>query len=321
MSWKPRLLAAVGIGLGALGLVQAGRLALDATNAFAAGEEAKEEAKGDAAAAPGAGDAAAAGTETAAAEGPPMCIPVDLAREAGISAAEFRLLQSLQERRQALDARERDIVTREGVLKTADDRITERMAALREAEASIQRLLGQMDEAETARITQLVSTYEKMRPRDAARVLEGLDDETLRKIVIRMKPTVLGAILAQMPAQRAREVTVMLAEVEAPDLSALSRAPAAAAPPPAAARPAGAAARPGETRTASAPAAPAAGAAAGAAGQGAAARPPAQSGAGPTPPTAPTARTPTAPTAPQPTARAASGQAPADPPQGKGGGG
>lgn len=318
MSWKPRLLAAVGIGLGALGLVQAGRLALDATSAMAAGEEAKEETKADgAAAAAGAGDAAAAGTETAAAEGPPMCIPVDLAREAGISAAEFRLLQSLQERRQALDARERDIVTREGVLKTADDRITERMAALREAEASIQRLLGQMDEAETARITQLVSTYEKMRPRDAARVLEGLDDETLRKIVIRMKPTVLGAILAQMPAQRAREVTVMLAEVEAPDLSALSRAPAAA-PPAAAARPAGgAAARPGETRTASAPAAPAAGAS----GQGAAARPPAQTGAGPTPPTAPTARTPTAPTAPQPTARAATGQAPADPPQGRGGGG
>lgn len=316
MSWKPRLLAAVGIGLGALGLVQAGRLALDATNAFAAGEEAKDETKGDAAAAPGAGDAAAAGTETAAAEGPPMCIPVDLAREAGISAAEFRLLQSLQERRQALDARERDIVTREGVLKTADDRITERMAALREAEASIQRLLGQMDEAETARITQLVATYEKMRPRDAARVLEGLDDETLRKIVIRMKPTVLGAILAQMQPQRAREVTVMLAEVEAPDLSALSRAPAAAAPPPAA-RPAGAAARPGETRTASAPAAPAAGAAS----QGAAARPPAQTGAGPTPPTAPTARAPNAPTAPQPTARPASGQAPADPPPGKGGGG
>lgn len=312
MSWKPRLLAAVGIGLGALGLVQAGRLALDATNAFAAGEEAKEETKGDAAAA-GTGDAAAAGTETAAAQGPPMCIPVDLAQEAGISAAEFRLLQSLQERRQALDARERDIVTREGVLKTADDRITERMAALREAEASIQRLLGQMDEAETARITQLVSTYEKMRPRDAARVLEGLDDETLRKIVIRMKPTVLGAILAQMQPQRAREVTVMLAEVEAPDLSALARAPAAAPPPPAA-RPAGAAARPGETRTASAPAAPTAGA-------GAAARPPAQTGAGPTPPTAPTARTPTAPTAPQPTARPASGQAPADPPPNKAGGG
>ncbi|NJR13370.1 MAG: hypothetical protein HC779_02765 [Phyllobacteriaceae bacterium] len=149
MSMKIRPLTAIAFALGILGLAQAGRLAFDATNAFAAGEATK-------AATPDA--QANANGENA---GPPMCLPVDLAKEAGISAAEFRLLQSLQERRQTLDARERDIVTRENLLKATDGRIGERMNALKGVEGNIQKLLGQVDELEAQRLAGLVSVYEK----------------------------------------------------------------------------------------------------------------------------------------------------------------
>jgi flagellar motility protein MotE (MotC chaperone) len=294
MSVKLTPLTALAVALGALGLAQAGRLAFDATNAFAAGDAP--------APAPAPAAKAAAPAAAAPAEGPPMCLPVDLAKEAGISAAEFRLLQSLQERRQTLDARERDIVTRENVIKAADMRVQERMASLKQVEAGIQRLLGQLDEAESQRIASLVKVYEKMKPKDAAEVFEGLDDDVLLKIASRMKEQPLSLILAKVEPTRARRITAMLAAMDAPPAPA-ARPPVAAPPP----------ARPpakGETKAAAATP-PAPGARPGAAPPAANPAPP---GAGPAAPKAPEAKGPTPPAAPKSAARPASGQAPADPP-------
>jgi flagellar motility protein MotE (MotC chaperone) len=298
MSFKIRPLAGVAIALGALGLAQAGRVAFDASNAFAAGEAPKAAPKAAPAATP---------TKEGTAEGPPMCLPVDLAKEAGISAAEFRLLQSLQERRQTLDSRERDIVTRENVLKAADTRIGERMTALRGVEGNIQKLLGQVDDLEAARLASLVAVYEKMKPKDAARIMEGLEAEVLIKIAQRMKTQPMANILANMSGERARMVTQRLAEIDSPDLTPMANAPPAPSlpPPPPAAAPTPAATKTGQQ--AAAPASPKAGAPANPPTNGATA------GAGPVPPATPQANPPAAPTTPQPKARAASGQAPADP--------
>ena len=303
MSFKIRPLTAIAVALGALGLAQAGRVAFDASSAFAAGEPTKSAPKA----------AASVATANGPALGPPMCLPVDLAKEAGISAAEFRLLQSLQERRQTLDSRERDIVTRENVLKAADARIGERMTALRAVEGNIQRLLGQVDDLEAARIASLVAVYEKMKPKDAARIMEGLDEEVLIKIAQRMKTQPMALVLANMSGERARRVTQRLAAIDTPDMPPIANAPVAAP----IAAPAAPTAAPRPTK---APAAiPKAGQAAAspAASQQAAIAPPAgassPAGAGPNAPRVPDIRTPNAPNTPQPAARAASGQAPADP--------
>lgn len=303
MSFKIRPLAGVAIALGALGLAQAGRVAFDASNAFAAGEEPKVAAK--------AAPVSAPATKEGPAEGPPMCLPVDLAKEAGISAAEFRLLQSLQERRQTLDSRERDIVTRENVLKAADSRIGERMTALRGVEGNIQKLLGQVDDLEAARLASLVAVYEKMKAKDAARIMEGLETEVLIKIAQRMKTQPMALILANMSGERARMVTQRLAEIDSPDLSPMTNAPAAPVVPPPAATPPATTPAAAPTKTGQQAATPTP-----KAGTPAPANPPsngASAGAGPVPPATPQTRAPTAPNTPQPKARAASGQAPADP--------
>jgi flagellar motility protein MotE (MotC chaperone) len=304
MSFKLRPLTAIAVALGALGLAQAGRVAFDASSAFAAGEPTKPTPKAN----------ASIPAATTPASGPPMCLPVDLAKEAGISAAEFRLLQSLQERRQTLDSRERDIVTRENVLKAADGRIGERMAALKTVEGNIQKLLGQVDDLEAARIASLVAVYEKMKPKDAARIMEGLDEEVLLKIAQRMKTQPMALILANMSGERARRVTQRLAAIDSPDLSPMSAAPVAPAPAqpatPALTTPAKAATPTATPKAGQAAANPAS-------TQQAATTPPSAgsgpTGAGPNPPRVPDIRTPSAPNTPQPAARAASGQAPADP--------
>ena len=315
MSFKLRPLTALAMGLGVVGLAQVGRVAFDATNAMAAGEAPKKEA-----AAPADAGAPAAGAAAPKA-GPPMCLPVDLAKEAGISAAEFRLLQTLQERRQTLDTRERDIVTRENLLATTDAKIQERMSALKAVEGNLQKLLGQVDDLESQRITSLVRVYEKMKPKDAAAVWEGLDTEVLLKIAQKMKEQSLSLILAKMSPERAREVTRRLAEIDAPTLPVMAASPppapqnatAPATPPAAKAPPAKA---PGQQATLNNQAkggpAPKGSAAANAALDAKGAGP---AGAGPTAPRAPTPKAPNNPSTPQPAAKAATGQAPADPAQ------
>ena len=319
MSFKLRPLTALALGLGVVGLAQVGRVAFDATNAMAAGEAPKKEAAAPAdAAAPAAGAAAPKA-------GPPMCLPVDLAKEAGISAAEFRLLQTLQERRQTLDTRERDIVTRENLLATTDAKIQERMSALKAVEGNLQKLLGQVDDLESQRITSLVRVYEKMKPKDVAAVWEGLDTEVLLKIAQKMKEQPLSLILAKMSPERAREVTRRLAEIDAPTLPVM-----AGSPPPAPQNAAAPAAAPATPPAAKAPPAKAPGQQAALNNQAKGAPAPKGSaaanaaldakgtgpaGAGPTAPRAPTPKAPNNPSTPQPAAKAATGQAPADPAQ------
>ncbi len=210
---KIRPLTALALALVGFGGFQISKTVFNSTNAFA-----EEKAKEDPANKEGehGGEGAAAPNETMAAEAtpPPMCLPVDLAKEAGISAGEFRLLENLQERRQTLDERERDIITREGVLKTAEGIVQAKIDELKSVEGNIQKLLGQVDEMEAQRIAGLVRVYEKMKPKDAARVLEGLSDEVVVTIASKMKDQTLALILAKMDGKRAREITAKLAQID-----------------------------------------------------------------------------------------------------------
>jgi flagellar motility protein MotE (MotC chaperone) len=229
---KVRPLTAIAIMLAAFGAVEAGRLGLKATNAFASSKEASH---GEAA---GNGDhAEGSPTEGEGYAAAPMeqktCVPVDLAKEAGISAAEYRLLQSLQDRRITLDERENDIITREGILKTAEGIVQNKIDNLHQVEANIQKLLGQVDEMEAQRIAGLVRVYEKMKPKDAASVMEGMSDEVLIAISSKMKEQSLALILAKMNPIRAREITAKLAQIDQAQLAdAMTNPPKAQAPNP-----------------------------------------------------------------------------------------
>ena len=284
MKFNIRPLTALAFVLSTLGLVEIGRMTLSASGAFAATEAA---APKEAIIAPS--------TEASASEvktPPPTCLPVDLAKEAGISAAEFRLLQALQERRQQLDARERDIITREGILKTADDVVRARIVALQAVEKNIQNLLGQVDTVEAARIGALVRVYEKMKPKDAAAVMEGLSDEVAIAIASRMKDGPLALILGKMNPARARQITTLLAQIDESKAFAQAPEPTPAATPKA----------PPKNQSAN--------------NQPKQGQPASPTGAGPTSPNQPNAPAPKAPNAPSPASaapKAATGQAPADP--------
>jgi flagellar motility protein MotE (MotC chaperone) len=174
------------------------------------------------------------------ASAPAVCAPsaAELAKEAGLSPAELRVLQSLQARRGQLDQREQAIQTELALLSAAEAKVDAKLKSLQDLKTQVQGLMGQADEKQQAEIDRLVKVYESMKPRDAAAVMAQLDDKVRIPVAAKMKERALAAILAQMPPAEAKKLTEKLAGRFTPPesitqaaIDAPAQAPAAAAAP------------------------------------------------------------------------------------------
>ena len=127
------------------------------------------------------------------------------------SGAERAILERLQERRQELDARTRELDIRESLIQAAEKRMEGHLAELKETEQHIKDATQQRDDADAARFKGLVTMYENMKPRDAAKIFDRLDIGVLIEMASKIKPQVMSDILAQMSPDIAQRLTVELA--------------------------------------------------------------------------------------------------------------
>lgn len=132
---------------------------------------------------------------------------------ADVSAAEIELLENLVARREALEARARELDMREKLLAAAEQRVDAKITELKKIEASVAKLIEVFDEREESKIRSLVKIYEKMKAKDAARIFNQLDQDTVLAVVERMREAKAAAIIAQMDAKNAKAVTTDLARL------------------------------------------------------------------------------------------------------------
>jgi flagellar motility protein MotE (MotC chaperone) len=152
----------------------------------------------------------------AAAQPNPASCPTGLAAASGLSPAEVQVLQSLAERRKQLEAREAALDTKAELAGAAERRLNERLEELKRLETRVQDLLGQVDEEQARRLATLVDVYQRMRAKDAASVFDALDENVLIEVAARMRQQNLAEIMARMNPERARALTVKLAETRLP---------------------------------------------------------------------------------------------------------
>lgn len=139
------------------------------------------------------------------------CAPATLADRSSLTHAELRVLASLSERREALEAREAELSARAALLDAAETRIEQRVSDLQTLRGDVERLLGQLDEAEQAQVSSLVALYTAMKAKDAARILPGLDEDVRVAVAAQMPERALSAILAAMGQDDAVTLTMLLA--------------------------------------------------------------------------------------------------------------
>ena len=168
-----------------------------------------------------------------------QCPGPSVAEQAGLSAAEAQVLQSLADRRKTLDSRGGDLEIREQLLATAEKRIEQRLNEMKALQARVQTALGGLDEKADADTAALVSVYEKMKPKAAAAVMETLDDEVALRVARRMKVATLATIMSSMAPARDKHLTEMMARrVDSVKKVAESAIAGSAAPKPKAEKPA-----------------------------------------------------------------------------------
>jgi flagellar motility protein MotE (MotC chaperone) len=128
-----------------------------------------------------------------------------------VSPSERAILERLQARRQELETRAREIDIRESLLKSAEKRIESKVEDLKATEARITTATGQKADTEAARMKGLITTYEGMKPKDAARVFDRLEMSVLFEIASQIAPRKMSDILGLMTPEAAERLTVEMA--------------------------------------------------------------------------------------------------------------
>lgn len=128
-----------------------------------------------------------------------------------VSPSEKAILERLQSRRQELDARAREIDIRESLLRAAEQRIQTKTDEVKQIEQKISAVNGQKAEADNERFKGLVTMYESMKPKDAAKVFDRLEMPVLIEIASKIAPRKLSDIVGLMQAESAERLTVELA--------------------------------------------------------------------------------------------------------------
>jgi flagellar motility protein MotE (MotC chaperone) len=137
-----------------------------------------------------------------------------------VSASERAVLERLQARRQELDARAREIDIRESLLKAAEKKTESRVEELKATESRISTETEQKNEAEAARFKGIITMYEAMKPKDAAKVFDRLEMPVLYQIASQIAPRKMSDILGLMQPEVAERLTTEMARRASSDRSA-----------------------------------------------------------------------------------------------------
>ena len=130
-----------------------------------------------------------------------------------VDEAERAVLLDLRARRTVLEGREQAMAAREAIQVAAERRLTERVAELTALQARLEQLDQTRRDRDDSNWRGLVKTYEAMRPRDAAAILNDLETPVLLQVLDRMKEAKAALVLAAMLPDRARTATTGLAQM------------------------------------------------------------------------------------------------------------
>ncbi len=128
--------------------------------------------------------------------------------------SEVKLLKELSKRREELNKNQEDLIVKEQVLKATENKIDQKMNELKSLQTQLEIVMKQYDTKENAKVMSLVKIYENMRPREAAKIFDGLEMPVLLQVVSNMKEIKVAPVIANMNPSRARELSIELAKAK-----------------------------------------------------------------------------------------------------------
>lgn len=128
-----------------------------------------------------------------------------------VSPTERALLEKLGARRDALKLKTDELELREKMLGEAERKLESGLGDLKQAEDQADAAAKGKADTEKAGLKNIVTMYETMKPKDAARVFDRLGHEVLVPLVLAMNPRKMAEVLAVMQPEAAEKLTIALA--------------------------------------------------------------------------------------------------------------
>ena len=113
-------------------------------------------------------------------------------------------LSKLRERKKELDAREEEISRLDAELKNQKTDLDVRLKELRETREQISKMLEERVKNDDSKVETLVQMYSNMRPPQAAKVFETLDEDLAIEILGRMKKKSAADIMNLLKPEKAQ---------------------------------------------------------------------------------------------------------------------
>jgi len=129
-----------------------------------------------------------------------------------ITGVKAQIFEDLTARRKKMDQEEGQLQAKQALLLAAEKELDRKYQELSKLKTEIESLLNQQSEEEDARVKSLVKIYEGMKPKEAARIFDTLDIDVLVSVISMMSERKVSPVLAAMSPERARTVTILLAE-------------------------------------------------------------------------------------------------------------
>lgn len=121
------------------------------------------------------------------------------------------LIDELEARKTELSAREAALAEREAQTNEMIRGISAQLAELEAAEMRLERMVSIARTAAESDISQLISVYEAMKPKDSARIFSEMTPDFAAGFLARMQPEIAARVVAELDPEKAYSISVVLA--------------------------------------------------------------------------------------------------------------
>ncbi len=115
---------------------------------------------------------------------------------------------------QDLNAREQALAKKEAELQALEAQVDEKLTTLRELEIRMQNLIDSADSIQDEKMVHLIDVYSNMKPKQAALVLQTLEEPIAVRILAGMSGRKAGEILSSVRADRAAALSAALTRLQ-----------------------------------------------------------------------------------------------------------
>lgn len=133
-----------------------------------------------------------------------------------VAPAEYDHFAKLQERKKELDSREEELVRMDKEIQSQKLDLEKRMAELEEMRSKISAVLDERIKTDEKKVESLVQVYTNMRPPQAAKVFETLDEDLAIEILGRMKKKSAADIMNLLKSEKAQAFSERMAGYRVP---------------------------------------------------------------------------------------------------------